>query len=120
MPWSGLSAQFSHPNTTDIVVGSCKSYGVEHTGTSLLGDWQVTVVDGDKPSIIFYNHATGQEDCHLLEAANHGFTVIDPDVVWDTVQARSLDINISKSGIYFAHIIDLNGKRNIKKLVINP
>lgn len=83
LPWSGLSAQFSHPNTTDIVVGSCKSYGVEHTGTSLLGDWQVTVVDGDKPSIIFYNHETGQEDCHLLEAANHGFTVIDPDVVWN-------------------------------------
>jgi len=83
LPVFGLQAQFVNPSTPDIIIGSCQSYGVENTGTSILGDWQVTVVDGDRPSIIFYNHATGQEDCHLLEAVNLGYTVSDPDIVWD-------------------------------------
>lgn len=83
LSFTSSQAQFINPTTPDIVIGSCRSYDVENSGTSILGDWQVTVVDGDTPSIIFYNHSTGQEDCHLLEAVNLGYTVNDPDVVWD-------------------------------------
>ncbi len=91
-------AQFINPVTPDITIGSCQSTGVENSGTSVLGDWQVVVVDGDRPSIVFYNHATGQEDCHLLYGAQQGFTITDPDVVWNYGSNQDIYVVYKLSG----------------------
>ncbi len=90
--------QFNNPVTPDITIGSCQSSGVENTGTSILGDWQVVVVDGERPSIIFYNHATGQEDCHLLYGAQRGYTITDPDVVWNYGSNQDIYVVYKLSG----------------------
>jgi hypothetical protein len=90
--------QFINPVTPDIIIGSCQSTGVENSGTSVLGDWQVVVVDGSQPSIIFYNHATGQEDCHLLYGAQQGFTITDPDVVWNYGSNQDIYVVYKLSG----------------------
>lgn len=100
LPWNSSSAQFVDPVTTDIVIGSCRSIGVENTGTSIFKDLQVVVVDGDAPSIIFYNHATGIEDCHPLQGFVNGMNISDPDVVWDYSSGSDIYVvySVSNSG----------------------
>lgn len=82
--FNSTQAQFINPTTNDDFAG-CTVPNVENTGTASWGDLQVIVVDGDEPSIVFVDHSTSPAttQCFYLEAFNQGFSVTDPDVVWD-------------------------------------